>query len=136
MLRRQEGLTQTYNRFHNPQENAPDIARLRALHTVLDETVQRAYGWQDLELAHGFHATKQGIRFTISPEARQEVLDRLLELNFARHAAELAAGLWNKPKPAKKPKGGKPQKSPDAITESQLPPQNSFDFMPEQYSFF
>ncbi|HXG86079.1 MAG TPA: DNA methyltransferase, partial [Pyrinomonadaceae bacterium] len=75
MLNRQEGLTQTYNRFHNERESAPDIARLRELHIAMDSHVKLAYGWQDLELAHGFHQTKQGIRFTISPEARQEVLD-------------------------------------------------------------
>ncbi|HEX7735930.1 MAG TPA: type IIL restriction-modification enzyme MmeI, partial [Ktedonobacteraceae bacterium] len=113
MLTRQEGLTDTYNRFHNPNEQAPDILRLRALHREMDEAVARAYGWDDLELGHGFHETKQGLRWTISEEARREVLDRLLLLNHQRHAEEVAAGLVDasgKPLKAKKTgktKGGK-----------------------------
>jgi hypothetical protein len=137
MLRRQEGLTQTYNRFHNRQETASDITALRELHRQMDEAVKQAYGWHDLELAHGFHETKQGIRFTISPEARQEVLDRLLELNFARHAEELAAGLWEKPKASKKAKGGKKGKTPEAKNkDGKSLQQGTFGFMPEQDSLF
>lgn len=137
MLRRQEGLTQTYNRFHNRQETASDITRLRDLHRQMDEAVKQAYGWHDLELAHGFHETKQGIRFTISPEARQEVLDRLLELNFARHKEEFAAGLWEKPKASKKAKGGKKGKTVEAENkDGKSLQQGSFGFMPEQDSLF
>ncbi|HET8843871.1 MAG TPA: hypothetical protein VFN35_20575, partial [Ktedonobacteraceae bacterium] len=103
MLTRQEGLTKTYNRFHNPAEHAPDIAQLRELHKEMDEAVARAYGWEDLPLEHGFHETKQGMRYTISEEARREVLDRLLLLNHQRHAEEVAAGLVDE--------SGKPLKS-------------------------
>src|SRR5207245_2683111 len=39
MLKRKEGLTKTYNRFHDPSEQATDIRRLRSLHVALDETV-------------------------------------------------------------------------------------------------
>jgi hypothetical protein len=62
----------------------------------MDEAVARAYGWTDLDLGHDFHETKQGLRFTISPAARQEVLDRLLELNHQRYAEEVAEGLHEK----------------------------------------
>ena len=55
-----------------------------------------AYGWGDLDLGHGFHATAQGVRYTISEPARRQVLGRLLELNHARYAAEVAAGLHEK----------------------------------------
>lgn len=135
MLNRQEGLTQTYNRFHNERESAPDIARLRELHIAMDSHVKHAYGWQDLNLAHGFHQTKQGTRFTISPEARQEVLDRLLELNFARHAEELKNGLWEKPKASKKT--GKKTKSAEPETKDGKPlRQGNFGFTPEQDSLF
>ena len=98
MLARQEGLTKTYNRFHNPAESAADIQRLRALHQQMDEAVAAAYGWTDLALGHDFHATKQGTRFTLSEPARREVLDRLLELNHRRYAEEQAAGLHDKGK--------------------------------------
>jgi hypothetical protein len=77
MLSRREGLTKTYNRFHNPEETAGDIVRLRELHVEMDRAVAAAYGWDDLDLGHGFHPTKQGLRFTISEEARREVLGRL-----------------------------------------------------------
>jgi len=96
MLARQEGLTATYNRFHNPDERAADIARLRQLHIELDRTVAAAYGWDDLALGHGFHETAQGVRYTISEAARREVLARLLELNHQRYAEEVAAGMHEK----------------------------------------
>jgi hypothetical protein len=103
MQTRQEGLTDTYNRFHTPQETATDIAELRRLHVEMDNAVAAAYGWQDLNLVHGFHATKQGIRFTISEAARREALDRLLALNHQRHAEEVAAAAARAAgKPAKR----------------------------------
>ena len=92
MRDRQEGLTKTYNRFHDANERASDIQKLRELHVEMDQAVAAAYGWQDLDLGHGFHQTKQGIRFTISETARREVLDRLLELNHQRYAEEVAKG--------------------------------------------
>ncbi len=92
MQARQEGLTKTYNRLHNPHETASDLAALRRLHAAMDAAVAAAYGWDDLDLGHGFHATKQGTRYTISDAARRTVLDRLLLLNHVRHAAEVAAG--------------------------------------------
>ena len=98
MLARQEGLTTTYNRFHNPDERAADIARLRELHVEMDRAVAAAYGWDDLDLGHGFHETAQGVRFTINEAARREVLGRLLELNHQRYAEEVAAGLHEKGK--------------------------------------
>jgi hypothetical protein len=71
---------------------------LKALQIELDHAVADAYGWTDLDLEHGFHETKQGVRFTISERARMEVLDRLLELNHQRYAEEVAQGLHDKGK--------------------------------------
>ena len=98
MLARKEGLTKTYNRFHDPDETADDIQKLRALHVEMDKAVAAAYGWTDLDLGHGFRETKQGVRFTISESARREVLARLLKLNHERHAEELKQGLHDKGK--------------------------------------
>ena len=92
MLSRQEGLTKTYNRFHDPDESAADIQKLRDLHVEMDQAVAAAYGWSDLDLGHGFHETKQGIRYTISEPARREVLARLLKLNHERYAEEVKQG--------------------------------------------
>ena len=47
-----------------------------------------AYGWQDVPLAHGFHTYRQMERWTVSPAARVEILDRLLELNHQRAREE------------------------------------------------
>lgn len=93
-----EGLTDIYNRFHDRDEQSADIARLRVLHVELDQAVAAAYGWSDLNLGHGFHATKQGERYTLSESARRTVLDRLLALNHQRYAEEVAAGLHDKKK--------------------------------------
>jgi hypothetical protein len=79
-----------------------EIMGLRSIYVSLDNKVLETYGWKDIVLEHGFHETKQGIRYTVSPAARQEVLDRLLELNHARYAEEVAAGLHkNKAKKGK-----------------------------------
>jgi hypothetical protein len=96
MLARREGLTKTYNQFHDPEETSHDIVRLRTLHVELDQAVSAAYGWSDLDLGHGFQETKQGVRYTISDSARRTVLDKLLELNHQRYAEEVAAGLHDK----------------------------------------
>lgn len=102
MLDRQEGLTTTYNRVHNPDETADDIVRLREIHVALDHAVRDAYGWSDLDLDHGFHDTKFGTRFTFAPVPRQEVLDRLLKLNHERYAEEVRQGLHTKKKQRKR----------------------------------
>lgn len=92
----QEGITDIYNRFHSPEENADDFEAFRKIFIELDVLVASAYGWNDLDLHHGFHETKQGIRFTISEEARREVLQRLLKLNHERYEEEVAQGLHGK----------------------------------------
>jgi hypothetical protein len=99
MLARQEGLTKTYNRFHDPDETSVDIQKLRQLHVAMDHAVAAAYGWTDLALGHNFHATKQGRRYTLSEAARREVLGRLLKLNHERYAEEVAKGVHEKKKP-------------------------------------
>ena len=101
MTDRQLGLTDVYNLVHNPNERSDtQINQLRELHVDLDVAVRDAYGWSDLDLGHGFCRVRgQGDRFTFSPAAADEMLDRLLELNKARYEAEVTAGLHE---PAKK----------------------------------
>lgn len=116
MVTRKEGLTAIYNRFHDVNDNSEGIHRLRALHVEMDNAVAAAYGWSDLDLGHGFHETKQGMRYTISEPARKEVLQRLLKLNHERYAEEVKQGLHDKKKGAakkatpKKTAAGKPVK--------------------------
>ena len=54
MIRNNQGLTDTYNRFHNPQETNPEILHLRDLHHQIDRAVLTAYGWDTLETPCGF----------------------------------------------------------------------------------
>jgi methylase of polypeptide subunit release factors len=91
MLRRELGLTKLYNLVNDPdiEDSAdPDVARLREIHVDLDTAVMDAYGWGDIDLGHGFHTYRQMERWTVSPAARVEILDRLLELNHLRAAEQ------------------------------------------------
>ncbi len=115
MINNQEGLTDIYNRFHDPAETSVDIDLLRSLHVKMDLAVKAAYGWEGLVLDHGFHETKQGIRFTISEAARREVLDRLLALNHQRHAEEEAERAAQ-PVTATTKRGRKPKDTGNQIT--------------------
>jgi len=92
------GLTKLYNRFHDLDEDDPRIQELRDLHRQIDEAVAKAYGWDDLELEHGFHEVdylpeNYRVRWTISEKARLEVLRRLARLNKERYEEEVRQGL-------------------------------------------
>ncbi|WP_322084722.1 Eco57I restriction-modification methylase domain-containing protein [Burkholderia sp. BCC1972] len=92
------GLTDVYNRFHNANDQTSGFIELRELHRNVDLSVVRAYGWNDLDLAHGFHEVpylpeNDRVRFTISEAARIEVLRRLSALNRMRYEEEVMQGL-------------------------------------------
>jgi len=75
----------------------------------MDETVLKAYGWTDINLAHYFYEVdylpeNDRVRYTISPDARKEVLKRLLKLNHEIHEQEVKAGQHAKGKIKKKQK--------------------------------
>ena len=100
MARNNEGLTKTYNRFHDPEEHDPGIVRLRALHAAMDRAVLNAYGWTDIPTECEFvldHPSdeeesssrrKKPYRYRWPDSVRNEALARLLELNAARAAEE------------------------------------------------
>jgi hypothetical protein len=54
MVRNNEGLTSTYNRFHDPAETSSGLLELRRLHGEMDQAVLNAYGWSDVPTACGF----------------------------------------------------------------------------------
>ena len=101
MIGRQEGLTLTYNRFHDRTETADDVQRLRELHAAMDRAVLEAYGWCDLaahaapvfldETNEDDHTYQE--RLFWPSDFRDEVLARLLALNAERHAEELRLGI-------------------------------------------
>lgn len=82
------GLTSLYNFYHRSAEMSEDISGLRMVHCDVDNAVLDAYGWDDIDLDHGFHETRQGQRYTIGPEARRKLLERLLLLNREQFTAE------------------------------------------------
>ncbi len=93
MLRRDVGLTALYNLANDPGVATDvDVTRLREVHVEIDEALMEAYGWNDIPLDHGFHTYRQMERFTVSPAARVEILDRLLEENHRRAALEAENG--------------------------------------------
>lgn len=89
MHRRHLGLTKLYNLVNDPEvQGDADVDRLRQIHVAIDKAVVAAYCWDDVPLGHGFHTYRQMERFTISPAARVELLDRLLEENHRRAATQ------------------------------------------------
>jgi methylase of polypeptide subunit release factors len=126
MLKLQLGLTKTYNLFHDPKlsvelvskeskqplavaESAlADVLQLRTLHELMNQAVLAAYGWDKpsdagpaLTLGHAFYEVdylpeNDRTRYTIHPDARKELLKRLLLLNHKLYAEEEATGMHKK----------------------------------------
>lgn len=95
MVRNNEGLTKTYNRFHDPNETSPDILTLRELHAAMDRAVLDAYGWQDIQPVYGF-----GLDYLeldddaqVSPEAQQVIDSGNLWFPTAEEAQAFAKGI-------------------------------------------
>ncbi|MDK6706085.1 Eco57I restriction-modification methylase domain-containing protein [Pseudomonas aeruginosa] len=92
------GLTKLYNQVNAVECQEVRVVGLRELHTAIDVNVVRAYGWDDIDLRHGFYEVpylpeNDRVRFTISEVARVEVLRRLSQLNRQRYEEEVAQGL-------------------------------------------
>jgi hypothetical protein len=117
MVRNNQGLTTTYNRFHDPEERDADILKLRELHAAMDRAVLDAYGWTDLQPTCAFlldyedeeddededstrRRKKKPYRYRWPDDTRDEVLARLLALNAERAAEERRHGLEASLKPA------------------------------------
>lgn len=88
MLSHGWGLTKTYNNVRDRSVTDPEVQALREIHREIDHTVFAAYGWSDIDPEVGFHETKIGVRWTVSKEARFEILDRLRTLNQQRYDAQ------------------------------------------------
>ena len=132
MVRNDEGLTKTYNRFHDPDERDPDILKLQRLHAAMDKAVLEAYGWNDIPTDCEFLLDyeideeewgdkKKPYRYRWPDEVQAEVLARLLELNAARAAEEtrsgVAAGKGGGGKRGRKPKAAQsPSESKDLFS--------------------
>ena len=127
MLKNNEGLTKTYNRFHDPNETSAEIKKLRELHAAMDRAVLDAYGWTDLQPTCEFlldydeeeedeedtgkaRKKQKPWRHRWPDEFRDLVLARLLELNKQRAETEKLSGAAAEAK-QKKPgrRKGKPK---------------------------
>jgi N-6 DNA Methylase len=125
MVKNNEGLTKTYNRFHDPNETSADIKTLRELHAVMDRAVLDAYGWTDLQPTCEFlldyeeeeeddeagtaRRKKKPWRYRWPDEFRDEVLARLLELNKKRAEEERLSGAAAEGKAKKAGKKRRPR---------------------------
>jgi hypothetical protein len=117
MTENDEGLTATYSRFHDPEENDLGILRLRELHAAMDRAVLDAYGWTGIRPTCEFlleyeeeEDEEEGIsrrrkkpwRYRWPDEIRDEVLARLLELNRQRAEQEGLESATLEKSPARK----------------------------------
>jgi hypothetical protein len=119
------GLTKLYNEFHSRGTSNVKILRLRILHIEIDKRMQFLLNMPTIELKHDFYEVdylpeNDRVRYTIHPEARKEVLKRLLELNHKIHEEEVAAGLWDKKKVVKKEKVIKDKKTKENSNQEKL----------------
>ena len=98
MTMSQIGLTELQNFYHIQNIKVSDdfghsILKLRTAFSELDHAILDSYSWQDIQLKHDFYEVdylpeKDRIRFTVHPNARKEILKRLLQLNHELHKAE------------------------------------------------
>jgi hypothetical protein len=88
MLIRGVGLTELGNIVSDASVRDADVVALRQMMHSIDGLVVKAYGWHNLILDHGFYEWRGMTRFTVGPATRVEILDRLLEENHKRAAAE------------------------------------------------
>jgi hypothetical protein len=124
MVRNNEGLTKTYNRFHDPDERDPDVLKLRELHAAMDRAVLAAYGWTKLPTECQFLLDydideeewgdrKKPWRYRWPDEVRDEVLARLLALNAERAKEEARAGAGAVKRRGAKSTAGRAPEAPD-----------------------
>lgn len=141
MVRNNEGLTKTYNRFHDPEETSPEILKLRELHRKMDRAVLDAYGWTDVPTDCEFlldyeeedededsgskRKKKKPWRYRWPDDVRDDVLARLLALNQERYEEEVRQGLHAKKTAKKKSTRKRAKKAtgkPSSSTQTKLLP--------------
>jgi hypothetical protein len=85
------GLTVTYNRLKDPENNEPEVRDLRRLHEDMDKAVLAAYGWSDITVPpYGTPVTDDEKKAVERFE--DEVIDRLFALNAKRAEEERLGG--------------------------------------------
>jgi len=134
MIQNNEGLTKTYNHFHNPNETSHEILELRRLHGVMDRTVLNAYDWTKLNPDTGFvlesedtasedmesgRTRPRKYRYRWTDETQDDILAGLLELNRTRAEGE-AQSSNSAPKHKNAGKGGRKSAQSTTVTGATL----------------
>ena len=93
MVANNRGMTKFYNDLHDPGCDSTAIVDCRDLQKEIDTAVLAAYKFDDIDLDTDFHEVGylpvgKNTRYTMSEEARREILVRLALLNKERHEAE------------------------------------------------
>ena len=103
MVEHNEGMTKTYNRFHDTYDTDLRTVELRERHAIMDQAVFSVYGWNDFPtdcsfLLHheideaSWGRKKKPYRYRWPDPVRDAVLGRLLALNAERAADEVGRG--------------------------------------------
>lgn len=144
MLRLKIGLTKLYNLYHLENLSAKEVISaakcseedavwvineiqiMRSIQVECDMAVAAAYGWTDIILSHGFYDLEflpenDRRRYTVCPEARKEIMSRLLKLNNTRHQQELEAGFVDENGKLIKKDSGKGKKTEKKTQENNQP---------------
>ncbi|MEJ5102522.1 type IIL restriction-modification enzyme MmeI [Chryseobacterium sp. MYb328] len=92
-------------------EIVSEFSEFRKIAIKLDKLIIESYKWSDINLSHDFYELEylpenDRIRFSVHPDARKEVLKRLLILNHHRYKEEISETSKNI-KPIKKKTGSK-----------------------------
>ena len=112
MVSNNEGLTSTYNHFHDPSETSEGILELRRLHDAMDQTVLAAYGWSDaLPAGSGTSPCGFGLDYldmeddtTLPPDLQERIASGDLFFDTASEACSFQSQLrqYGAVKPSKK----------------------------------
>lgn len=99
-----KGLTKFYNDFHDPAKESDALKSVRHIQAEINEAVCQLYGWGDLDTTADFHEVGylpegNNVRFTVSEEARLELLRRLSKLNKAQYEEEEKAAAQSSRRP-------------------------------------
>lgn len=117
------GLTDFCNRLHDKNNEEPFFNEFKKILIDLDNEVVKLYSLTSIKLRHDFYEVdylpeNDRVRFTIHPDAKKEVLKRLLELNHKIHEEEVKNGLWEKKAKGKKYKSNEEEIS--ALNEKEI----------------
>ena len=102
------GPTEFYNLINNPSVITDEISQFRKIIQEIDEEVINLYGWENIDIQHGFHPQthlpeNDRIRFGFSEDERAKIIRLLVKCNHAEKSRQQDVSKA-KPKATKTPK--------------------------------